>query len=164
MTYTQNEQPPKKLGTKELRLRIAQFLESTNMCVLATCSGGIPRATPIEYHSDGLNIYLVGEPGIKIKNIVNNPNISVGVFLPYTGWDSARGAQITGLAKIISRENSDEFKQGLKSYKWEKAAEELGIKEFPKTIKLIKVEPKKIEFVDMSLKKLGYSARQILNS
>ena len=85
MSYNTNEQAQKKLPAKELRTRIAQFLESTNMCVLATCSSNIPRATPIEYHSDGLNIYFVGEPGTKLKNITNNPNVSVGVFLPYTG-------------------------------------------------------------------------------
>jgi hypothetical protein len=162
LSYNPNEQDPKELPAKELRTRIARFLESTNMCLLATCSDNIPSATPIEYHSEGLSIYFVGEPGTKLKNIANNPCVSVGVFLPYTGWDSAKRAQITGLAKILSGDNSDEFKQGLKAYRWEKAAKELGITEFPKTVELIKLEPKKIEFVDMSLKKLGYSPRQIL--
>ena len=74
------------------------------------------KSNPIEYHSDGLNIYFVGEPGTKLKNIANNPNVSVGVFLPYTGWDSAIGAQITGVAKIISRDNQPEFKKGLEAY------------------------------------------------
>ena len=69
MSYNSNEQAPKELPAKELRTRIAQFLESTNMCVLATCSSNVPRATPIEYHSDGLSIYFVGEPGTKLKNI-----------------------------------------------------------------------------------------------
>ena len=67
---------------------------------------GLPRATPIEYHSKGITLYFVGEPGTKLKNIANNPNVSIGIFLPYTGWDSAKGAQITGRAKIISREDS----------------------------------------------------------
>jgi hypothetical protein len=48
-------------------------------------------------------------------------------------------------------------------YQWEKSAKELGIKTFPETVELFKVEPEKIEFIDMSLKKLGYSPRQILN-
>jgi uncharacterized protein (UPF0276 family) len=152
-------QASKELPVEDLRKRIVQFLESTNMCVLATCGSNIPRATPIEYHSDGLSIYFVGEPGIKLKNIADNPNVSVGVFLPYTGWDSAKGAQITGVAKIISRDNRVEFEQGLEVCRWEKISRELGIVEFPKTVELVKVEARKIEFVDMSLKKLGFRAR-----
>ena len=62
-----------------------------------------------------------------------NPNVSIGIFLPYTGWDSAKGAQITGKAKIISRENSTEFNEGLAAYQWEKTAKELGLKTFPET-------------------------------
>jgi hypothetical protein len=163
LSYNTHEQAPKELPEKELRTRIAQFLSSTNMCVLATCSSNIPRATPIEYRSDGLSIYFVGEPGTKLENIANNPNVSIGVFLPYTGWDSAKGAQITGVAKIISRDNQPEFKEGLEAYQWEKAAKEIGITEFPKRIELVKVEPRRIEFVDMSLKKLEFSPRQILD-
>jgi hypothetical protein len=36
-----------------------------------------------------------------------------------------------------------------------KTANELGIKTFPETVKLVKIEPEKIEFIDMSLKKNG---------
>ncbi len=62
------------------------------MCVLATCGNGVPRATPIEYHSKNLTIYFIGEHGVKLTNINRNPNVSLGVFRPYTGWVSTRGA------------------------------------------------------------------------
>jgi nitroimidazol reductase NimA-like FMN-containing flavoprotein (pyridoxamine 5'-phosphate oxidase superfamily) len=153
----------KPMPTKVLEERIIEFLKEQNMCVLATCGDGLPRATPIEYHSKGITIYFVGEPGTKLENMKKNPNLSIGIFLPYTGWDSAKGAQITGKAKIISRENLAEFKEALKAYQWEKTAKELGIKTFPATVELIKVEPEKIELIDMSLKKAGYSPRQTLN-
>ena len=154
----------KSMPTKVLEERIIEFLKEQNMCVLATCGDGLPRATPIEYHSKGITIYFVGEPGIKLENMKKNQNVSIGVFLPYIGWDSAKGAQITGKAKIISRENSTEFKEGLAAYQWEKTAKELGIKTFPESgVELVKVEPEKIEFIDMSLKKIGYSPRQTLN-
>jgi general stress protein 26 len=148
---------------KDLEKRIIQFLEEQNMCVLATCSNDVPRATPIEYHSKGMTMYFVGEPGTKLKNLKNNPNVSIGIFCPYIGWDSAKGAQITGKAKIIQKKNATEFEEGLAAYQWEKTAKELGIKTFPETVELMKVEPEKIEFIDMSLKKMGYSPRQILN-
>jgi predicted pyridoxine 5'-phosphate oxidase superfamily flavin-nucleotide-binding protein len=151
------------MSARVLGERIIQFLKEQNMCVLATCSNGVPRATPIEYHSKGLTMYFVGEPGKKLNNIKNNPNVSIGIFLPYTGWDSAKGAQITGKAKIILRKNFDEFKEGLEAYQWEKTAREIGIKVFPSSVELVRVDPEKIEFIDMSLKKMGYSPRQTLN-
>jgi nitroimidazol reductase NimA-like FMN-containing flavoprotein (pyridoxamine 5'-phosphate oxidase superfamily) len=154
----------KSITPKDLEKRIIQFLKKQNMCVIATCGDNVPRATPVEYHSKGTTIYFVGEPGTKLENIKKNPNVSIGVFLPYTGWDSAKGAQITGKAKIIFRENLTEFKEGLAAYQWEKTAKELGLKTFPETgVELVKVEPEKIEFIDMSLKKFGYSPRQTLN-
>lgn len=163
MSSESEDQVEKSLPKEDLKKRIIEFLESTNMCVLATCSQDIPRATPIEYHSVGLTIYFVGEPGTKLSNVAKNPNVSIGVFIPYNGWDSAKGAQITGQAKIIPRSNVPEFKRGLKAYKWERAAKEIGLKEFPKTVELVRVESKKIEFVDMSLKKIGFCARQVLD-
>jgi hypothetical protein len=163
MSSKPEEQTNKRLPKEDLKKRIIEFLESTNMCVFATCSDNVPRATPIEYHSEGLTIYFVGEPGTKLSNIAKNPKVSIGVFLPYEGWNSAKGAQIAGQAQIIPRSNVPEFKRGLKAYKWERAAKEIGLKEFPKTVELVRVEPKKIEFVDMSLKKIGFSARQVLD-
>ena len=154
----------KTIAPKDLEKWIIQFLKKQNMCVLATCGDNVPRATPVEYRSKGTTIYFVGEPGTKLENIKKNPNVSIGIFLQYTGWDSAKGAQVTGKAKIISRENSIEFNEGLAAYQWEKTAKVLGLKTFPETgVELVKVEPEKIEFIDMSLKKLGYSPRQTLN-
>ena len=157
-TFVKKSMPPKVLEE-----RIIEFLKEQNMCVLATCSDGLPRATPIEYHSKGITIYFVGEPGTKLENMKKNPNVSIGIFLPYIGWDSAKGAQITGKAKIIPKKNAAEFEEGLAACQWEKTAKELGIETFPETMELVKVELEKIEFIDMSLKKMGYSPRQILN-
>jgi len=154
---------PKHMPSKDLEKRIIQFFKEQNMCVLATCSDNIPRATPIEYHSKGKTIYFVGEPGTKLRNITNNPNVSIGIFQQYTNWDSVKGAQVTGKAKIISKKNATEFEEGLAAYQWEKTANELGVKTFPETVELVKVEPEKIEFIDMSLKKMGYSPQQTLN-
>ena len=155
----------KPMTPKALEKRIIQFLKGQNMCVFATCSHDVPRATPIEYHSKGTTLYFVGEPGTKLNNLKTNPNVSIGIFHPYVGWESAKGAQITGKAKIISRLDSSEFEEGLTANQCEKTAKELGLKTFPDTgVELLKVEPQKIEFIDMSLKILGYSPRQTLNT
>jgi hypothetical protein len=52
----------------------------------------------------------------------------------------------------------------LAAYQWEKTAKELGLKTFPENgVELVKVEPEKIECIDMSLKKIDFSPRQTLN-
>lgn len=145
----------------ELEAYIIDFLTQNNMCVLATCKGDIPRATPIEYHSKGLTLYLAGEKGMKLLNIASNPNVSVGIYYPYTGFESAKGTQITGKAVILAK-GTREFEEGLLGYQWEKTAKQFGITAFPASLALIQIDPVQIELVDASLKKKGYSARQIL--
>jgi nitroimidazol reductase NimA-like FMN-containing flavoprotein (pyridoxamine 5'-phosphate oxidase superfamily) len=157
---TANNEP---MPQKELEQRISDFLKTQNMCVLATCKDNMPRATPIEYHSKGITLYFVGEPGTKLQNIKANPNVSVGVFAPYTDWNSVCGAQITGKAKIIPKSNTAEFNEGLEAYDWQKTAKQLGITTFPETVTLIKVEAKKIEYIEMALKKQGFKPQQTLN-
>jgi hypothetical protein len=146
----------------ELEAYLVEFLKENNMCVLATCKGDVPRATPIEYRSKGVTLYLAGEIGEKLKNIAYNPKVSVGIYFPYSGLESAKGAQITGKAVVLAS-GSPEFKEGLMAYQWEKTAKEFGITAFPASLALIRIDPVKIELVDVSLKKKGYDARQILD-
>ena len=157
MTLRNTRQMPEQ----ELENYIAEFLTQNNMCVLATCSGDMPRATPIEYHSKGLTLYLASEPGTKLKNIRANFNVSVGVYFHYIGLESARGAQITGKATIIAK-GTKEFDEGLIAYQWEKTAKEFNIQQLPNALNLIKIDPVKIELTDMFLKKKGYIPRQTL--
>jgi nitroimidazol reductase NimA-like FMN-containing flavoprotein (pyridoxamine 5'-phosphate oxidase superfamily) len=146
---------------QELEKYVKQFLSENNMCVLATCSKNVPRATPLEYHCKGFALYFAGEPGIKIKNLSKNQNVSVGIYLPYTGWDSVKGAQITGKATLIPK-NTKEFTDSLDAYQWEETAKEFNLQEFPKQLTLIRFDPSKVELLDMSLKKKGYRPRQVL--
>lgn len=165
-----SSKPEKVVGTKiskpmpkkQLENHIVRFLKTQNMCVLATCKNNIPRATPMEYYSKGTSLYLVAEKGKKTENIKSNPNVSVGIFAPYKGWFSAKGVQITGTAKIITKKDEDEFNEALSVYEWQKSAEEIGIKNLPENIKLLKIEAKVIEIVDTSLKAKGFEARQVL--
>ncbi|WXG42187.1 MAG: pyridoxamine 5'-phosphate oxidase family protein [Candidatus Freyarchaeum deiterrae] len=145
----------------KLEKHITNFLKSQNMCVLATCKDNISRATPIEYYSKGTTLYMIGELGRKIENIRANPKVSLGIFAPYTGWLSVKGVQITGEAKIISKENLEEFKEASSVYQWEKSVKELGIKELPENTSFLKIEAQTIELIDISLKTKGFAARQV---
>lgn len=146
---------------QELEAYLAGFLLGNNMCVIATCNGNVPRATPIEYRSMGLTLYLAGEKGTKIQNITNNPNVSVGIYFPYTGMESAKGAQISGTATVISKDSTG-FAEALQAYQWEKTAKEFNLKTFPAALTMIRVDPTKIELTDVSLRKKGYNPRQTL--
>jgi len=58
-------------------------LKHGRACVLGTCHDNIPRTTPVDFFNDGsLAIWICGEPGGKIANIMRNPNVGVGIFEP----------------------------------------------------------------------------------
>ena len=54
----------RKMPKKALEARIAAFLASRNMCVIATCAWDVPRATSLEYHSDGTTLYMMVEAAV----------------------------------------------------------------------------------------------------
>ncbi len=154
----------KAMPEDELRDHIIEFLKTQNMCVLATCKDNVPRATPMEYYSKDLTLYMMPEEGQKLVNLRDNGLVSVGVFAPYTGWLSVRGVQISGEASLITREDVEEFREGVSVYQWQKSAREIGMQELPESFRLMKVEPYSIEMLDISMKAKGYAPRQIWTS
>ncbi len=76
-----------QLPRPDMERRIAAFLRHGNVCVLATCLNDVPRATPIEYYSDGLTIFVAASRATKIKNLEGNPRVGVAIYsTPYTDW------------------------------------------------------------------------------
>jgi hypothetical protein len=159
----------KKLPSDQLMQRIDGFLKSQTMCVLCTSKNDIPRATPLEYYSDGTTIYIIGDPGTKIENIKVNPRVSIGVYnnvhpiwTHSADWLSAKAAQITGEATLLTDDNPEYF-EALKVYKWQLFAEALGrdLSQPPRGGTIIKVKVKKIEYMEFALKREGYASRQL---
>jgi nitroimidazol reductase NimA-like FMN-containing flavoprotein (pyridoxamine 5'-phosphate oxidase superfamily) len=91
----------KRLPQEELKERILRFLQEQKICTLATCAQNIPRSTPVRYRSQGLTLYILTEGGGKVKNIRDNPNVSVSIVGEYTGFQSVTGLQLWGKAVII---------------------------------------------------------------
>lgn len=151
----------KPMPKEELEEHISEFLKTQNVCVLASCKDNVPRASPLEYYSLGTTLYVMPEEGQKMENIRENPLVSVGVFAPYTGWLSLKGVQITGEATIITREDAQEFDDGLSVYQWQKSAKEIGLKELPESFRLLKITAQAIEVLDISLKTKGYAPREL---
>ncbi len=155
-----------KMPKEELEKRIAAFLRSCNICVLATCKDNVPRATPIEYYSDGLTVYVVADPGTKIANLKANPRISIGIYnTPYTNWIDwkiVRGVQITGKPSLVTDDNPEYF-EAMKIYNWRLYSMVAGrdMDKPPTGRTIIKVEPLKIEYRDLGLLAEGYLRFQV---
>jgi len=155
-----------QLPRNEMERRIATALKSCNVCVLATSLNDLPRATPIEYYSDGLVLYILASRQTKITNLEGNPRISVGIynkaFTDWSDWHEIIGLQITGRPELLRYADSPEaYLSALKHYDWHKYRNAMGSPEEPRNSTILKVTPTKIEYRDLGLLRLGYAASQV---
>jgi len=140
---------------EELKKEIRDFLEKRKIIVLCTCSNNVPRATPMDFYmdkkSDDFNIYVGPAPGRKVKNIEENPIVSIGIYTPMdTG--KIQGMQITASGKerlIFLKEGDDDFEKAKKIVRGKRNL-------------LLKIIPEKIELLDYDFIKKGYSRLQYL--
>ncbi|MCX8043551.1 MAG: pyridoxamine 5'-phosphate oxidase family protein [Desulfobacterota bacterium] len=99
----------KKLDPEALRRRIVRFLEENVICTLATCSNNEPRSTIVRYCSRDLTVYVLTEGGGKVKNIKENPLVSLSVCGPYDGFQSVMGLQAWGTAELIAPRDGERY-------------------------------------------------------
>lgn len=140
---------------EDVKKAIRAFLDERKVLVLCTCSDKIPRATPMDFYMDkksnDFNIYLGPAPGRKVKNIEENPNISIGIYTPMdTG--KVQGMQITasGIDRLVLlRKGDEEFDKVQKIVRGRRKL-------------LLKIIPEKIELLDYDFIKDGYSRLQVL--
>ncbi len=143
----------KEMPLEELKNKISIFLEKRKVLVLCTCSNNIPRATPMDYYTEenSYNIYVGPAPGRKIKNIEDNPNISIGIYTPMSEG-KIQGMQITASGKenlVFLKEGDEEFKKAQKIVRGKRKL-------------ILKIIPEKIELLDYDFLKKGYSRLQTL--
>lgn len=139
--------PDRERKTKsQIKKEIVQFLDQTcgridpksgkyrcgvihrNCLVLATSYNDIPRATPLEFFREGLNLYIFGEGGGKIANIQRNPNVSAAIYQqPLRHSVIQKSLQIIGKAEIINVKNNPRlYKAKAKKWNMYTLAEKLG--------------------------------------
>lgn len=147
----------KELSKQELFHLVVALLKEQSLCVIATCSENVPRASTVEYFPIATTIYILTEGGMKIENITRNPNVSVAVHAPFAGWDTVRGIQITGLAQT-GRRGSGVYEEGLDAFN--KRRGQIGT--VPDIMTIIKVKPNIIEYIDTSLGNKGFKVRHTL--
>ena len=116
----------KQIPVEELEAELIAFLDSMSnhpggkrtkpgcnlkhgqACALGTCVDNKPRVTPIDLYSDGMTIWIAGEPGGKIANIMRNPDVSVGVYEPVDHSKEQKSLQVWGTAELVNLKNNPE--------------------------------------------------------
>ncbi len=154
--------PENPLPKEQLEDYIEELLGSTNMCTLATVDkSGQPIASPIEYWADGLNVYMLPDPGTpKLKAMQRDPRVCVAVHGPYHGWHSAKGAQLFGEAEVIEP-HAEGWDHGMKIFRWYEWMKDLAMDTSqPFERQVVKIVPHKILFTDTWLWKRGFHAKQ----
>ena len=152
----------------ELEAYLEAFLKEQTMCTLATSSGNQPRATPLEYYSEGLTLYLFADRGVKTRNLEANPNLSIAVCNTVSpnwegdDWKEIRSVQITAHSELLTAD-SPEWEHALDVYKWQPFMRLLGRDDghVSRERLVLKVTPYKIELMDFGLIRRGYGGRQV---
>jgi len=150
-----NEFMGKTLHRREIERLVLELLKGEPTCVMATCRDDVPRASTVEFFPSGTTLYVLTEGGRKVENVRRNPQVSVAVHAPFTGWKNVRGVQITGTAEIAER-GSPVFDEGLDAYRDRRRLRQCDLPEF---ITIIKITPVRIEYIDTSLQRKGFKVR-----
>jgi nitroimidazol reductase NimA-like FMN-containing flavoprotein (pyridoxamine 5'-phosphate oxidase superfamily) len=139
----------KRLTQEELKTRIIRFMEEQNICNLATCAGTIPRSTPVRYRSQGLTVYILTEGGGKVKNIRDNPNVSLSIVGEYTGFQSVTGLQAWGKAVIIKPKDGPSYEEARRIMNLEERQDlkQMNLKAIRTPMDIIKIEVEKARFL-----------------
>lgn len=146
------------LSRQHMEKLIMELLEACPLCVLATCSGNIPRASTVEFFPSGMTLYILTEGGRKIENIRRNPHVSIAIHGAFTGWSDVRGLQMSGIAEIGGK-GSAIFEEGLRAYRRRRNSESALL---PGFMNVIRVKPSRIEYLDAALAAKGHAVRQTL--
>ena len=155
-----------KIPKDELYAGILEFLKGQTMCTICTSLNDVPRATPLEYYSDGTSLYIIGHKGIKLGNLRANPRVSVAIYNhvhPTWGgagnWLGVKGAQITGTARIITDDSPEYFTARAK---WKSpTVGTVKSSEKPTGRMMIVVDSERIEYMDSAFKLEGCATKQV---
>ena len=146
-----------KLDEAKLKKAVEEYILANKTCALATGAGEFVRCTPIEYTYHHGAFWMFSEGGEKFAALEKNKNVCLAIFDKYEGFGKLKGMQVTGEAELVAP-FSDEYNAAAEFRKIPLDA----LKKMPHTMNLIKVQPKKIEFLNSDFKKEGADSRQML--
>ncbi len=134
--------------------KIKNFIKSLKVCTLATCKNNRPRASTVNYVSEGFTLYIrTSRKSTKVRNIKANPRVSVAID---DCGKTRLCIQAEGIARILGKEEAEKvvnryFKKGRKHKK-----------ELVDTI--IRIDLKRIMFSDYTTKKLKVYKFKVKNN
>jgi hypothetical protein len=157
----------KKMPTALLKAHIAGLFKKARMCTFCTTDGQLPRGTPLEYYTDGMDLYVGTLGGVKSRNLRANRNVSIsitnGVKINWEKqWDKVWGMQVTGTCEVF-KHGCDEWQRGYEVIDYGSFMRALGMKgsSIAPPSRVLKVTVNKIELFDYSLLDRGYTYRQV---
>nr|WP_295272335.1 pyridoxamine 5'-phosphate oxidase family protein [uncultured Blautia sp.] len=146
-----------KLDEAKLKKAVEEYILANKTCALATGAGEFVRCTPIEYTYHHGAFWMFSEGGEKFAALEKNKNVCLAIFDKYEGFGKLKGMQVAGEAELVAP-FSDEYNAAAEFRKIPLDA----LRKMPHTMNLIKVQPKKIEFLNSDFKKDGADSRQML--
>jgi hypothetical protein len=70
-----------------------------------------------------MTVWIAGQPGGKIANLMRNPKVSIGIYEPVDHSIEQKSLQIWGTAQLInSKNNPEEFEKRMESFGVKEAA------------------------------------------
>ena len=155
--WKEKDAQSEKLDQASLKKAVEEYIQANNTGALAVASGDLVRCTPLEYSYYKECFWIFSEGGEKFRALEKNKNVCLAIFDKYEGFGKLKGMQVTGTAELI-KPFSAEYVQAAEARKIPiKALEKL-----PQPMNLIKIKPKKIEFINSDFKKNGAGSRQVL--
>ena len=86
-----------------LKKSLAKLVEWERVCRVATVgAAGVPHAVPVCHVLDDGKLYFASETGArKIRNLRENPHVTVTVDLYSDDWSNLKGVMIQGTGEIV---------------------------------------------------------------
>jgi len=87
----------------KLKKSLAEMIQWERVCRVATAGkGGMPHLVPVCHVLHNGKIYFAsGDAGRKMKNLAENPRVTVTVDSYSDLWPALRGVMVQGTAKLI---------------------------------------------------------------
>lgn len=87
----------------KLAKKVAEFVALERVCRVATSgAAGMPHAVPVCHALSGGRLYIGSGRGRKVKNLAENPQVTVVVDVYSDAWSLLRGVMIQGRARLIT--------------------------------------------------------------
>ena len=94
-----------KRAPAKLTKKLADFVTWERVCRVATAgASGVPHLVPVCHVLAGGKVYFAsGDDARKVKNVRENPRVTLTVDLYSDHWEMLRGVMIQGRARLVEQ-------------------------------------------------------------